>query len=125
MPILSVSWGVQETMWNSTNESQSAHDLALNDLNGQNPDYSLFTTPLLYITITVTFFYVFVLTFGIFGNIMVIFVVFKNKDMRNSTNLFLVNLTVADLLVLVVCTPIALAEFYNKDVWYLGAGMCK
>ncbi|XP_064630050.1 growth hormone secretagogue receptor type 1-like [Lineus longissimus] len=125
MPVLSVSWGVQETMLNITNDSASAHDLSLNGLGGQTPDYSLFATPLLYITITVTFFYVFVLTFGIFGNIMVIFVVFKNKDMRNSTNLFLVNLTVADLLVLVVCTPIALAEFYNKDVWYLGAGMCK
>ncbi|XP_074640170.1 growth hormone secretagogue receptor type 1-like [Tubulanus polymorphus] len=77
------------------------------------------------LTISVTFMFVFVLVFGIIGNILVIFVVMLNKDMRNSTNLFLVNLTVADLLVLLVCTPIALQEFYNKDVWNLGEGMCK
>ncbi|XP_074640290.1 growth hormone secretagogue receptor type 1-like [Tubulanus polymorphus] len=77
------------------------------------------------LTIAVTFMFVFVLVFGIIGNILVIFVIALNKDMRNSTNLFLVNLTVADLLVLIVCTPIGLQEFYNKDIWYLGEVMCK
>lgn len=37
-------------------------------------------------------------------------VILKTKDMRNSTNIFLINLSVADLLVLLVCTPTVLGN---------------
>ena len=79
----------------------------------------------LYMYILVTLFYVAILTFGTLGNLMVIIVVIKNVTMRNSTNVFLVNLSIADICVLVVCVPTALSEFYGKDVWYLGEAMCK
>lgn len=50
----------------------------------------------------------------------------KTKDMRNSTNIFLINLSIADLFVLVVCTPTVLVEVNTKpDTWILGHGMCK
>ncbi|XP_074640174.1 thyrotropin-releasing hormone receptor-like [Tubulanus polymorphus] len=45
--------------------------------------------------------------------------------MRNSTNFFLLNLSVADLFVLTICMPSALLEFHSKDIWYLGEAMCK
>lgn len=46
--------------------------------------------------------------------------------MRNSTNIFLTNLSIADLLVLLVCTPTVLVEVNSKpDTWVLGAGLCK
>ena len=87
-------------------------------------DYSRFDPPM-YIYICVTVFYSLIFTFGVLGNILVLVVVYRNRDMRNSTNMFLVNLSLADLMVLLVCMPLALMEFYTKDVWYLGEGMCE
>lgn len=46
--------------------------------------------------------------------------------MRNSTNIFLTNLSIADLLVLLVCTPTVLVEVNSKpETWVLGHEMCK
>lgn len=57
---------------------------------------------------------------------MVPIVIFKTKDMRNSTNIFLVNLSVADLMVLLVCTPTVLVEVNSRpETWVLGKEMCK
>ncbi|KOX67973.1 Pyroglutamylated RFamide peptide receptor [Melipona quadrifasciata] len=53
-------------------------------------------------------------------------VVFRGKDMRNSTNIFLVNLSVADLCVLLICTPTVLVEVNSgPEIWLLGEYMCK
>lgn len=53
-------------------------------------------------------------------------VIMKTKDMRNSTNIFLTNLSIADLLVLLVCTPTVLVEVNSKpETWVLGQEMCK
>jgi hypothetical protein len=53
-------------------------------------------------------------------------VVLQGKDMRNSTNIFLVNLSVADLCVLVISTPSMLMEVNSgPEVWLLGEHMCK
>jgi hypothetical protein len=63
---------------------------------------------------------------GVAGNIMVPIVILKTKDMRNSTNIFLMNLSVADLMVLLVCTPTVLVEVNTKpETWVLGEGMCE
>ncbi|KAL7639397.1 UNVERIFIED_CONTAM: hypothetical protein RMT77_009898 [Armadillidium vulgare] len=79
-----------------------------------------------YIRIVSTLFCVLVLIIGVFGNVLVIVVLLKNKDMRNSTNLFLFNLSFADFLVLVVCLPTALLELNSPpEVWLLGRTMCK
>ncbi|XP_064617180.1 QRFP-like peptide receptor [Liolophura sinensis] len=45
--------------------------------------------------------------------------------MRVPNNFFFASLSIADLLVLVICQPSALLEFYAKDRWYLGTAMCK
>ncbi|XP_078041829.1 ecdysis triggering hormone receptor isoform X3 [Augochlora pura] len=67
-----------------------------------------------------------VMVLGIIGNLMVPLVVFRGKDMRNSTNIFLVNLSVADLFVLLICTPTVLVEINSgPEVWPLGKHMCK
>ncbi|KAL0122198.1 hypothetical protein PUN28_007151 [Cardiocondyla obscurior] len=67
-----------------------------------------------------------VMILGIVGNLMVPLVVLRGKDMRNSTNIFLVNLSVADLCVLVICTPTVLIEVNSgPQVWPLGEHMCK
>ncbi|XP_074644015.1 QRFP-like peptide receptor [Tubulanus polymorphus] len=77
------------------------------------------------VTITVTVSYLMIFLFGLVGNILVILVIVRNKEMRNSTNYFILNLSVADLFVLIICMPSALLEFHAKDVWYLGEAMCK
>ncbi|KAK2141637.1 hypothetical protein LSH36_1063g00022 [Paralvinella palmiformis] len=69
--------------------------------------------------------YTIVFLFGVTGNVLVIFVIFKNPEMSTATNIFLVNLSFADLLVLLVCMPIGLIDLYSKDVWLLGSFMCE
>ncbi|KAH0555001.1 hypothetical protein KQX54_014586 [Cotesia glomerata] len=65
-----------------------------------------------------------VMVLGIIGNLMVPLVVFRGKDMRNSTNIFLVNLSAADLCVLLICAPTVLVEVNSgPQVWPLGEHM--
>ena len=62
---------------------------------------------------------------GTIGNILVILVVLRVRDMRTPTNVFLLNLSLADVLVLGVCQPAAMLEFFGKDRWFLGKFMCE
>lgn len=79
-----------------------------------------------YIRTTSMVFCILIMCLGVVGNVMVPIVIFKTKDMRNSTNIFLVNLSVADLMVLLVCTPTVLVEVNSRpEVWVLGEEMCK
>lgn len=62
-----------------------------------------------------------ILAVGIAGNLLVIVVILTSKVLRSSTNLFLLNLSVADLLVLVTCTPTSLVEIATRtDAWLMG-----
>ncbi|XP_077992107.1 growth hormone secretagogue receptor type 1-like [Glandiceps talaboti] len=81
-----------------------------------------FPIPMLIMT---TLSYAVIFLFGVAGNGLVVLVVCKNTDMRASTNFFLVNLSVADLLVLAICMPVALLETYIYRPWLLGETMCK
>lgn len=78
----------------------------------------------LYLPLYVTVLNVLVFMTGIVGNLLVIVVVVRFKDMRTPMNWYLVNLSLADLLVLLVCQPTALIEFFARDRWYLGEVMC-
>jgi hypothetical protein len=78
-----------------------------------------------YIYVTATLFYVIVFVFGVIGNILVIYVICALKDMRTPTNIFLLNLCLADLLVLLVCMPSSIIEFHTQELWYLGNFMCE
>lgn len=63
---------------------------------------------------------------GVTGNLLVPLVVIKTKYLRNSTNLFLINLSISDLLVLIVCMPTVFIELHSKpEIWLLGESMCK
>lgn len=75
--------------------------------------------------VTCTTFFVFIFLMGILGNVLVMSVVCFNRNMKTAVNLYLLNLCVADILVLTICMPTALAEIYTKDKWYFGAAMCK
>ena len=62
---------------------------------------------------------------GFFGNALVIFVVWRNKSFHNHTKICLVNLSVADLLLIIVCMPSAIVDLFAKEVWYFGPFLCK
>ncbi|XP_057379574.1 growth hormone secretagogue receptor type 1-like [Daphnia carinata] len=67
-----------------------------------------------------------ILVVGLVGNCLVPVVIWNNRDLRNSTNLFLLNLSLADILVLCVSMPTVLIEIYERrDTWIFGKVMCK
>ena len=76
-------------------------------------------------TFSVTLLYCLIFSCGVLGNMLIVYVVGWNRDMRNSTNYFLVNLSLADLLVLLICMPSAAMDLYAKGAWYLGPIMCE
>lgn len=79
-----------------------------------------------YIRTTSMVFCIFILGIGVIGNVMVPLVILKSRDMRNSTNIFLTNLSIADLMVLLVCTPTVLVEVNSRpETWVLGQEMCE
>ncbi|XP_064633692.1 QRFP-like peptide receptor [Lineus longissimus] len=74
----------------------------------------------------ITLIVLYILTFlsGLLGNVLVIFVFWRNRRMRTVTNSFLVNLAVCDLMVVCICMPFTLAvDVYTN--WIYGDVMCK
>lgn len=80
----------------------------------------------LYLRCTATTICLLLLFCGCPGNLLVPYVVLKTKDLRNSTNIFLINLSVSDLLILLITSPTVLIELHSQpEVWFLGLFMCK
>lgn len=69
--------------------------------------------------------YALIFAIGFFGNALVILVAYCSRAQLNSTHYCLVNLSVADLLLIIVCMPSAVIDLFSKEVWYLGFFMCK
>ncbi|KAJ8305939.1 hypothetical protein KUTeg_016484 [Tegillarca granosa] len=68
--------------------------------------------------------YVPVFLLGFLGNASVIILIFGNRHLRNTTNMFLCNMAVADLLVSLICVPMAVGQALYR-VWIYGEFMCK
>lgn len=62
---------------------------------------------------------------GFFGNSLVIIVAYLNRTQQHNTHYCLVNLSIADLLLIIVCMPSAILDLFSKEVWYLGKFFCK
>ncbi|XP_054772013.2 trissin receptor-like [Lytechinus pictus] len=89
--------------------------------NGSMVEDPFLEAPLKQILITV-FVVIFALSF--FGNILVVYVIARNKSMHTVTNFFLANLALADLLVAVFCV-IPQLLWYVLDSWPLGLLICR
>ncbi|XP_039962378.1 allatostatin-A receptor isoform X2 [Bactrocera tryoni] len=61
---------------------------------------------------------------GLLGNVLVIFVVVANQQMRSTTNLLIINLAVSDILFVVFCVPFTAAD-YVLPTWPFGNLWCK
>lgn len=65
-----------------------------------------------------------VFVIGLIGNALVCMAVYRNHSMRTVTNYFIVNLAVADLLVLLICLPPTVL-WDVTETWFLGLKLCK
>nr|XP_026497647.1 orexin receptor type 1-like [Vanessa tameamea] len=65
-----------------------------------------------------------VFVIGLVGNTLVCVAVYRNHSMRTVTNYFLVNLAVADFMVLLFCLP-ATVLWDVTETWFLGDVLCK
>ncbi|XP_013395268.1 allatostatin-A receptor [Lingula anatina] len=60
---------------------------------------------------------------GFLGNLLVLLVIFTNKPMRNTTNILIANLAIADLIFIIICVPFTAAMFILK-YWPFGDFWC-
>lgn len=67
-----------------------------------------------------------IFTLGVLGNSMVITVLARSKPgkPRSTTNIFILNLSIADLSYLLFCIPFQ-STIYMMQTWVLGAFICK
>ena len=66
-----------------------------------------------------------IFTVGLCGNILVIATIAWSRHLQTAVNAYLVNLCVADLLLLVICMPTAVVDIFAQTVWYFGPVMCR
>jgi hypothetical protein len=78
-----------------------------------------------YIVVTATVCYVIIFVLGVSGNVIVVTVLSLVRAMKTTMNMYLINLCVADLMVLIMCMPTALVEIFTMEEWLFGEVMCK
>ncbi|CAD7012965.1 unnamed protein product [Ceratitis capitata] len=72
--------------------------------------------------ITVLFALIFIV--GVLGNGTLVIIFFRHRSMRNIPNTYILSLALADLLVIVICVPLA-GIVYTQEMWKFGAEMCR
>uniref|UniRef100_A0A1B6EEC8 G-protein coupled receptors family 1 profile domain-containing protein n=1 Tax=Clastoptera arizonana TaxID=38151 RepID=A0A1B6EEC8_9HEMI len=68
--------------------------------------------------------YAFLMVAGLSANLIVSFVVARRPQMHTARNLYIVNLTVSDMTLCVVCMPFTLVSILRRE-WDLGLVLCK
>lgn len=61
---------------------------------------------------------------GLIGNALVCMAVYRNHSMRTVTNYFIVNLAVADFMVILICLPPTVL-WDVTETWFFGTTMCR
>ena len=68
-------------------------------------------------------FYALIFLLGIVGNVLVVFVVLRNKAMQTITNIFITNLAVSDICMCLLAVPFTpMSYFFNS--WIFGKALC-
>jgi hypothetical protein len=73
---------------------------------------------------TVITFYSVIVLISLFGNLLVCFVLTKNKTMRTKTNILMANITISGLMMTVFNIPFIIARIVLDD-WPFGVILCK
>lgn len=74
--------------------------------------------------IILTIIYSFLIVGGLVTNILVSFVVARRKQMHTARNLYIVNLTISDISLCLICMPFTLIKILRTQ-WTLGPVLCK
>ncbi len=69
-------------------------------------------------------FYLAIFIIGLVGNILVVVVVGRNKSMRTTTNVYIVNLALSDVLMCLFAVPFTPIHSF-MDEWIFGDVLCK
>ncbi|KAI8519726.1 Galanin receptor type 1 [Branchiostoma belcheri] len=76
-------------------------------------------------SIVIPVIFAFIFCIGVVGNALVIVVLLRTgRELENTTNIFILNLSIADLLFIVFCVPFQAAVFTLPE-WIFGLFMCK
>uniref|UniRef100_A0A3P8ZKA9 G-protein coupled receptors family 1 profile domain-containing protein n=1 Tax=Esox lucius TaxID=8010 RepID=A0A3P8ZKA9_ESOLU len=65
-----------------------------------------------------------VIAVGLLGNVGLVFIIGRQKELRNVTNILIANLSCSDILMCVVCLPVTVI-YTLMDRWVLGEALCK
>uniref|UniRef100_A0A8C8S5X0 Probable G-protein coupled receptor 34 n=1 Tax=Pelusios castaneus TaxID=367368 RepID=A0A8C8S5X0_9SAUR len=76
------------------------------------------------LSLVFVFFYSLIFVIGLAGNIIALFAFFCIHHKRNSIQIYLLNVAIADLL-LIFCLPFRIFYHINKNIWMLGLIFCK
>ena len=101
-------------------DGKSNDSLLLNFFNGTNStNHSTEDNFKLKLSIVIGVIYSFTFIVGLIGNLLVVLTILIHKRMRNSTNILILNLAIADLIFIIFCVPFTGLN-YVLDVWYFG-----
>ncbi|XP_061391414.1 neuropeptide CCHamide-2 receptor [Musca vetustissima] len=75
-------------------------------------------------TIVVAILFTLIFIVGVLGNGTLVIIFFRHRSMRNIPNTYILSLALADLLVIIVCVPLAILV-YTQDSWTFGKSMCQ
>ncbi|VDI58838.1 leucokinin receptor [Mytilus galloprovincialis] len=100
------------------------------EFNGTSDDYDEYGCPLMgyphadFTQITSVYsvlivVYVLIMMMAIFGNILVIWTVWRNAHMHTVTNYYIVNLAISDFLVASIDMPLKLLEYTSPCQWHI------
>jgi hypothetical protein len=76
-------------------------------------------------SIVFSFLYCTIFMIGIFTNTLVVCIFLFKSGSKQWKNSFLINLCIADILVIACCIPIAITDLFSPNVWYYGYLYCK
>lgn len=65
-----------------------------------------------------------VIAIGLLGNTGLVFIIARQQELRNVTNILIANLSCSDILMCVVCLPVTVI-YTLMDRWVLGEALCK
>ncbi|XP_033155286.1 neuropeptide CCHamide-2 receptor [Drosophila mauritiana] len=75
-------------------------------------------------TYIVTVLYTLIFIVGVLGNGTLVIIFFRHRSMRNIPNTYILSLALADLLVILVCVPVA-TIVYTQESWPFERNMCR
>lgn len=115
---------VNKTIRTLINCSRSQNWTCFGNRSEEPPDYTDGLAMERIISIVVPILFGLVVFIGLIGNALVVVVVACNQQMRNTTNILIINLAVADLLFIVFCVPFTATD-YALPMWPFGDVWCK